>query len=64
MFARLLRVDVEPDQIDPIVSRRREIVRPIHEQAAGLRRHYVLVDRIEGRITILGLWQSQESWSR
>lgn len=61
MFVRLLRVDVEPGRIDSIVSRYRETVRPIHEQAAGLRRHYVLVDRDEGRIMILGLWHSQES---
>lgn len=61
MFARALRVDVEPGRIDAIVSRYRETVRPIHEQAAGLRRHYVLVDRDEGRVTMLGLWHSQES---
>ncbi len=61
MFARVLRVEVDPDRIDPIVSRYRETVRPVHEQADGLRRHYVLVDRIEGRVTIVGLWDSQES---
>lgn len=61
MFVRVLRVDVEPGRIDPIVGRYRETVRPIHEQAAGLRRHFVLVDRTEGRITMLGFWHSQES---
>jgi quinol monooxygenase YgiN len=61
MFVRVLRVDVEPERIDAIVSRYRETVRPIHEQAAGLRRHYVLVDRAQGRIQIIGLWDSQES---
>ena len=61
MFVRVLRVEVEPDRIDPIVSRYRETVRPIHEQAAGLRRHYVVVDREHGRITIMGMWHSQES---
>lgn len=61
MFVRVLRVDVEPSRIDAIVSRYRETVRPIHEQAAGLLRHYVLVDRDEGRITILGVWHSHES---
>lgn len=61
MFVRALRVEIEPDRIDAVVSRYREVVRPIHEQAAGLRRHYVLVDRVEGRIAILGLWHSHES---
>jgi quinol monooxygenase YgiN len=61
MFVRVMRVDVEPDRIAAVVSRYREVVRPIHEQAAGLRRHYVLVDREEGRITMLGLWHSHES---
>ncbi len=61
MFVRALRVEIEPDRIDAVVSRYREVVRPIHEQALGLRRHYVLVDRVEGRITILGLWHSHES---
>jgi len=61
MFVRVLRVDIEPHRIDSIVSRYRESVRPIHEQAAGLRRHYVLVDREQGRITIMGLWHSRES---
>lgn len=61
MFVRALRVELDPGRIDAVVSRYREVVRPIHEQAAGLRRHYVLVNREEGRIAILGLWHSQES---
>jgi hypothetical protein len=61
VIARVLRVEVAPDRIDGIVSRYREMVRPIHEQATGLRKHYVLVDRQEGRITIIGVWDSQEA---
>jgi heme-degrading monooxygenase HmoA len=61
MLARMLRADVTPDRIDGIVSRYREVVRPIHERAAGLRKHYVLVDRTGGRITIIGVWDSEES---
>lgn len=45
MLARVLRVEVGSERIDAIVTRYRETVRPIHEQAAGLRKHYVLVDR-------------------
>jgi hypothetical protein len=41
VIARVLRVDVPPDKIDAIVDRYRQIVRPIHVQAAGLRKHYV-----------------------
>jgi hypothetical protein len=41
VIARVLRVDVPPDKIDAIVERYRQIVRPIHAQAAGLRKHYV-----------------------
>lgn len=64
MIARVLRVEVTPDRIDGIVSRYREMVRPIHEQASGLRKHYVLVDRLAGRITIIGVWDSQEALER
>lgn len=61
MLVRILRVDTDPGRIDAIIDRYRETVRPIHERAAGLRRHYVLVDRDAGRITFMGMWQSRES---
>lgn len=61
MIARVLRVEVTPYRIDGIVSRYREVVRPIHEQATGLRKHYVLVDRQAGRIAIVGVWGSQKA---
>jgi heme-degrading monooxygenase HmoA len=56
-----MRVEVDPDQIDGVVARYREIARPIHQQATGLRNHYVLVDRQTGRITMVGVWDSQEA---
>jgi hypothetical protein len=37
------------------------IVRPIHERAAGLLAHYVLVDRDAGRVQIVGVWDSSAS---
>jgi quinol monooxygenase YgiN len=61
VIARVVRVEVEPDKIDSIVSRYRETARPIHQQASGLRNHYVLVDREIGRITMIGVWDSQEA---
>ncbi len=61
MIARVLRVDVQPEQIDDIVSAYREDVRPIHAAAAGLRQHYFLVDRAAGHIEIIGIWDSSSS---
>ncbi len=61
MIARTLRVDVGPDGIDPVLEAYREDVRPVHERAAGLRHHYVLVDRESGRIDFIGIWESPEA---
>jgi heme-degrading monooxygenase HmoA len=58
MIARVLRVEVKPEQIDAIVAAYREDVRPIHVGAVGLRQHYVLVDRDAGRVEIIGVWDS------
>ena len=64
MIERVLRVEVTPDRIDGVVNRYREFVRPIHEQANGLRKHYVLVDRQAGWITFIGVWDSREALER
>jgi hypothetical protein len=64
VIARVLRVDVTPDRIPDVVEAYREDVRPIHFRAAGLRQHYVLVDRQAGRIEIIGIWDSAEDVAR
>ena len=56
MIARVLRVELQPETVDAVVTRYRQIVRPIHERAAGLEKHYVLVDRASGRLMIIGVW--------
>jgi len=61
MIARVLRVDVQPEQVDDVLSAYREDVRPIHAAAAGLHQHYVLVDRAAGHIEIIGIWESARS---
>jgi hypothetical protein len=61
MIVRIARVQVAPNLIDEIVSRYRESIRPIHEQAEGLRNHYVLVDRHSGRMRLIGFGDSQEA---
>lgn len=61
MIVRIASVQVPPERIDEIVSRYREIVRPIHQQSEGLRNHYFLVDRRSGQIRIMGFWESQEA---
>jgi heme-degrading monooxygenase HmoA len=61
MIVRMASVQVTPDLIDGIVSRYRETVRPIHQQAEGLRNHYVLVDRDSGRMRLIGFWDSREA---
>jgi hypothetical protein len=61
MIARILRVDVPAETINSIVGRYRETVRPIHAAAAGLGKHYVRADRTAGRITIVGIWDSDEA---
>jgi heme-degrading monooxygenase HmoA len=64
MIARVLRVEVPPDRIDAVLAAYREDVRPVHARAAGLRQHYVLVDRRMGRIQIIGIWDSAEDVAR
>jgi heme-degrading monooxygenase HmoA len=61
MIARVLRVDVPPDRIDAVVAAYREDVRPIHATAAGLRQHYVLVNRETGAVEIIGVWDSADA---
>lgn len=39
-------------------------MRPIHERAAGLRQHYVLVDRQTGWVEIIGVWDSADDVAR
>jgi heme-degrading monooxygenase HmoA len=60
MIARVLRVEVPPDRIEAVIDAYRDDVRPIHARAAGLRQHYVLVDRATGRIQIVGVWESPD----
>lgn len=64
MIARTLRVQVPVDTIDGILEAYREDVRPIHARAAGLRQHYVLVDRQSGWIEIIGVWDSAGDLAR
>lgn len=64
MIARTLRVQVPVDRIDSILEAYREDVRPIHERAAGLRQHYVLVDRQSGWIEVIGIWDSAADVAR
>ena len=47
MIVRMASVRVAPERIDEIVGRYRQIVRPVHQRLAGLRNHYVLVDKDE-----------------
>jgi quinol monooxygenase YgiN len=61
MIVRMARVQVAPERIDEIVSHYRETVRPIHQQSEGLRNHYVLVDRNNGQMRLIGFWDSQEA---
>ena len=60
MIARVLRVNVPPEGVDAVLDAYREDVRPIHVQAVGLRQRYVLVDRVAGRIEIIGVWDSAD----
>jgi hypothetical protein len=64
VIARVLRVQVPPHRIDAVLEAYREDVRPIHARAAGLRQHFVLVDRETGAIEIIGIWDSAEDVSR
>lgn len=58
---RIASVQVAPERIDELVSRYRETVRPVHQQAQVLRHHYRLVDRQTGQIRIVGFWDSREA---
>jgi heme-degrading monooxygenase HmoA len=64
VIARVLRVSVSAERIDRVVQAYREDVRPIHAAAAGLRHHYVLVNRESGQIEIVGIWDSAEDVAR
>ena len=61
MIVRVASVRVAPERIDEMVSHYREVLRPVHEQCQGLRRHYWLVDRHSGEVRIVGFWDSQEA---
>ena len=61
MMARTLRVEVGPEGIDSVLEAYREDIRPIHHRSTGLRQHYVLVDREQGRIEFVGIWESDEA---
>ena len=61
MIVRIASVQVAPERIDEIVSHYRETVRPIHQHSEGLRNHYVLVDRHNGQMRLIGFWDSQEA---
>ena len=61
MIVRMASVRVAPERIDEIVGRYRQIVRPVHQRSAGLRNHYVLVDRTSGQMRLIGLWDSREA---
>ncbi len=61
MIVRVASVQVAPERIDEMVSHYREVLRPVHEQCQGLRRHYWLVDRHSGEVRIVGFWDSQEA---
>ncbi|MGI8659192.1 MAG: antibiotic biosynthesis monooxygenase [Candidatus Limnocylindria bacterium] len=60
MIARVLDVHVDPDRVEAIVGRYQDLVRPIHAGAPGLRKHYVLTDRNRGKLTFVGIWESEE----
>jgi quinol monooxygenase YgiN len=61
MIARIASVQVAPERIDEIVNRYRETVRPIHQHSEGPRNHYVLIDRHNGQMRLIGFWESQEA---
>ena len=61
MVVRIASVQVAPERIDELISCYRETVRPIHQQAEGLRHHYWLVDRQSGQMRIIGFWNSLEA---
>jgi heme-degrading monooxygenase HmoA len=61
MIVRTASAQVASHLIDEIVSRYRETVHPIHQQAEGLRNHHLLVDRDGGRMRLIGFWDSQEA---
>ena len=58
MIARMLSVDVGPERLDAVIETYRDLVRPIHERAAGLHAHFVLTNRDRGRIAFIGVWDS------
>jgi heme-degrading monooxygenase HmoA len=64
VIARVLRVQVPPDRVESVLEAYRDDVRPIHARAAGLRQHYVLVDRVQGSVVIIGIWDSADDIAR
>ncbi|HKZ91064.1 MAG TPA: hypothetical protein VJZ50_02890, partial [Candidatus Limnocylindrales bacterium] len=60
----MLRVQVATGKLDALLETYREDVRPIHAEAAGLRQHYVLVDRATGWVQIIGVWDSADDVAR
>jgi quinol monooxygenase YgiN len=61
MVVRLASLKVAADRIDDLIRLYRAHLRPVHQQASGLRHHYWLVDRRSGEVRIIGFWESQEA---
>jgi hypothetical protein len=61
MLVRTVSAEIGPERLEDFVRRYRETVRPVNERCAGLRDHYVLVDRQSGRAMVIGVWDSLEA---
>jgi heme-degrading monooxygenase HmoA len=59
MFARIVTAPVEPDRIDEAVSQWRASVAPTAVRQTGFRGARLLVDRRQGRVLSIGLWDSE-----
>ena len=62
MIARMVRVRLPPHRIDEWLAAYREKVRSIHAGAAGLRCHYVLVERDAGQLVSVGVYESEAAF--
>jgi heme-degrading monooxygenase HmoA len=59
MYARLVAGSIPPDKLDEAIQLWRDSVLPSVQQQQGFRSVRLLVDRKNGKIASLGLWETE-----
>ena len=61
MYARVTTFQAPPDRLEEGVRSFREEALPLLQGQPGFRTVYFLADRQQGRVLVIGLWESEEA---